>query len=76
MTKRLSDMSPDEANMERFRRKMRNARREIIKATERAAEVDNQIGLLRGHKVEMVRQINAVMGAADQAVKDIENMGR
>lgn len=76
MTKRLSDMSPDEANMERIRRKLRNARREIIKAVERAAKVDDQIGLRRGHKIEMLRQVREVEKAADQATKEFENMGR
>lgn len=74
MAKRLSDLPPDEANMERVRRKLRNARREIIKAVERAAKVDDRIGLLPGHKVEMLRLSKEVKAAADQAVKDIENM--
>lgn len=76
MAKRLSELSPDEANMERFRRKIKLARSEIIKATERAAKIDDRVGLRRGHKIEMLRLSKAVKEAADQAIIDIENMGR
>lgn len=50
-------------------RKLANARREVIKAIERAAEAHDQVGLRRGHLTEMRRRLIAIRDEADRAVR-------
>jgi len=50
-------------------RKLRNARREIIRAVERAATVDDLIGMREGHKAEARRLCDEIRVEAIKAVE-------
>lgn len=50
-------------------RRLSHARREVVRALERAAEVHDQIGLLPGHLAEMKRRCEAIRDEADKAIK-------
>lgn len=57
---------------EAFRRHLANARREVVRATERAMGVHQQIGLRHGHLAELVRGLRAVRDEAEKAARVFE----
>lgn len=48
---------------------LNRANREMLKGVERFAEVDDKIGVLPGHRVEMVRRLERVRDELTNAVK-------
>lgn len=58
--------------MQRYRRNLSNARREVRRAVERASAVD----LRAGHRAEAVRRAREVRDAADELVRRLEAQGK
>ena len=65
-------MTDDRKEIAKIKRKLNNARREILRAVERAAKVNDEIGLRPGHLAEMRRRAIEVRDEAQKAVETFE----
>lgn len=60
-------MTPQPPEVKRFKRNLSTARRELVRAVERFAEIDP----LQGHRVEGARLAREVKAAADELVETL-----
>lgn len=61
-------MTQQPPELKKFKRNLYNARRELVQAVERFANIDP----LEGHRVEAARRARAARDAADELVRVVE----